>query len=77
MVLVDTLVSGVRDPWHVECCSDSRQFGEGIDLHLPHNRPRWAFTVISLVSSLAAICLFNRPETTQCHSSRSRGVSDA
>ena len=32
-----TSVSGVRDPWHVECGSDSHQVGEGIDSHLPHN----------------------------------------
>ena len=40
-------------------------------------RPRWAFTVISLIPSSAAICLFNRPETTNAMVSRSRGVSDA
>src|SRR5215467_8086424 len=37
IVLVDTLVLGVRDQRQVECCGDSHQFGEGIDSHLPHN----------------------------------------
>ena len=68
MVLVHTLVSGVLDPWHVECCSDSHQFGEGIDSHLPHNPASVAFTEISLIPSLAAICLFNRPGNDQCRS---------
>ena len=39
--------------------------------------PRCAFTVISLMSSSAPICLFKRPETTSAMTSRSRPVSDA
>ena len=39
--------------------------------------PRCAFTVISLIPSLKATCLFNMPETTIAMTSRSRGVSDA
>jgi len=38
--------------------------------------PRWIFTVISLMPTKAAICLFNSPETTNCMTSRSRGVSE-
>jgi hypothetical protein len=37
MVLVDTLVSGARDPWHAECCRYPHQFGKGIDPHFLHN----------------------------------------
>src|SRR5712692_818381 len=37
MVLVDTLVSGVRDERHVECCGHSHQVCQRIDLHLPHH----------------------------------------
>ena len=33
-------------------------------------RPRWAFTVISLIPSSAAICLFGRPATTRAMISR-------
>jgi len=39
--------------------------------------PRCAFTVISLMSSSAAICLFKSPATTSAITSRSRRVSDA
>ena len=39
--------------------------------------PRWAFTVISLMPSSPATCLFKRPETTKAMTSRSRRVSDA
>jgi hypothetical protein len=33
----DTLVSGVRDEWDVECCGHSHKVGEGIHLHLAHD----------------------------------------
>ena len=39
--------------------------------------PRWAFTVISLMPSSPPICLFNRPDTTNAMTSRSRWVRDA
>jgi|SRR5450755_1333485 len=39
--------------------------------------PRCAFTVISLIPSSLPTCLFNRPETTNAMTSRSRSVSDA
>src|SRR5580658_2900017 len=39
--------------------------------------PRWAFTVISLMPSSPAICLFNMPETTNAMTCCSRQVSDA
>ena len=39
--------------------------------------PRWALTVISLIPSSPATCLFRRPETTSTMTSRSRAVSDA
>jgi hypothetical protein len=39
--------------------------------------PLCAFTVISLMPSSPPTCLFNRPETTNALTSRSRGVSDA
>jgi hypothetical protein len=37
MVLVDTLVSGVHNEGHVECCGHADEFGERIDSHLPHD----------------------------------------
>jgi hypothetical protein len=37
--------------------------------------PRCILTVISLVPSSPAICLLNKPETTRCMTSRSRGVN--
>src|SRR5579862_3503792 len=39
--------------------------------------PRCAFTVLSVMPSSTATCLFNRPETTNAMTSRSRGVSEA
>ena len=39
--------------------------------------PRWIFTVISLIPTSAAICLFNSPVTTRCITSRSRGVKES
>jgi hypothetical protein len=51
--------------------------GRDFAIILRITRPRWAFTVISLIPSLNAICLFNRPETTNAMISRSRGVSDS
>ena len=39
--------------------------------------PRCAFTVISLMPSSPPTCLFNRPETTNAMTSRSRRLSDA
>ena len=33
----DTLVSGVREEWDVECCGHSHQVGKGIHLHLAHD----------------------------------------
>ena len=43
MVLVDTLVSGVRDERHLERRGHSHQFGERIDLHLPHDSASMGF----------------------------------
>ena len=37
MVLVDTLVSDVRDERHVKCRGHSHQFGERLDSHLAHD----------------------------------------
>src|ERR1700704_3383958 len=39
--------------------------------------PRCAFTVISLMPSSPPTCLFNKPETTNAMTSRSRRLSDA
>jgi hypothetical protein len=38
-VLVISLVSGVGDKPHVECSGQSHEFGERVDLHLPHDPP--------------------------------------
>jgi hypothetical protein len=40
-------------------------------------RPRWAFTVISLMPSSLPTCLFNSPLTTNAITCRSRRLNDA
>jgi hypothetical protein len=67
MVLVDTLVSGVRDERE-----PLPRLSPGLREKLAHHPVSMGFTAISLMPSSVAICFCNRPETTNAMISRSR-----
>jgi hypothetical protein len=67
--------SGVSDGLRVLASIFTRSATEPADI-FRITLPRCDFTVITLMLSSAAICLFSSPATTKAMTSRSRGVSD-
>ena len=74
---IDRSIIVISEKPSVELRGHFHQVGERIGLDFPITLPRCALTVISLMPSSRATCLFNNPVTTNAMTSRSRGVNEA